>query len=110
MCLGSQLNSLFTYKFGVVERTLSEDRIALTEELAPILTTQSRPMAAPRNAIRMVTFDALYTIFRPRQPIPVQYAEEFAAAGLGTLDPEAVARSFKAGMLVYMSVVLVGSS
>lgn len=52
------------------------------------------------NAIRFVTFDALYTIIKPRAPIPVQYAEAFATAGLGTLDPQAVGRAFKDGMHV----------
>ncbi|KZV69556.1 HAD hydrolase subfamily IA REG-2-like protein [Peniophora sp. CONT] len=47
------------------------------------------------NAICFVTFDALYTIIKPRAPIPVQYAEAFATAGLGTLDPQAVGRAFK---------------
>ncbi|VDB96186.1 unnamed protein product [Peniophora sp. CBMAI 1063] len=53
-------------------------------------------MAATKRAIRFVTFDALYTLLKPRAPIPVQYAEAFAAAGLGTLDPNEVGRSFRA--------------
>ena len=54
---------------------------------------------SPGSAIRLVTFDALYTVLVPRAPIPVQYAEAFAAAGLGPLEPNAVKCSFKAGGL-----------
>ncbi|KAH9997661.1 HAD hydrolase subfamily IA REG-2-like protein [Russula vinacea] len=44
--------------------------------------------------IRLVTFDALHTLITPRKPIHVQYAEVFSPY-LGTLPPDAIARSFK---------------
>lgn len=62
-------------------------------------------MASSSNLIRFVTLDALYTILKPRAPIPVQYAEAFAAAGLGTLDPDVVGRSFKTGMTLSPSSI-----
>ena len=46
--------------------------------------------------IRLVTFDALHTLITPRKPIHVQYAEVFGPY-LGTLPPDAIARSFKLG-------------
>jgi hypothetical protein len=48
--------------------------------------------------IRLVTFDALHTLITPRKPIHVQYAEVFSPY-LGTLPPDAIARSFKLGVL-----------
>ncbi|KAF8893955.1 HAD hydrolase subfamily IA REG-2-like protein [Infundibulicybe gibba] len=47
-----------------------------------------------QRRIRLVTFDALYTLITPRQPIHVQYSQEFAPY-LGDLDPQAIKRSFK---------------
>jgi len=47
--------------------------------------------------IRLVTFDALHTLITPRKPIHVQYAEVFSPY-LGTLPPDAIARSFKLGV------------
>ena len=49
--------------------------------------------------IRLVTFDALHTIITPRQPIHVQYSAAFEPY-LGTLEPEAVKKSFKMGMQI----------
>ena len=48
------------------------------------------------GCIRLVTFDALHTLITPRKPIYVQYSEVFAPY-LGTLDPDAFPKSFKAG-------------
>src|SRR5437899_12520419 len=48
--------------------------------------------------IRLVTFDALHTLITPRKPIHVQYSEVFSSY-LGTLPPDAIARSFKLGVL-----------
>lgn len=47
--------------------------------------------------IRLVTFDALLTLVRPRQPVYVQYAQIFEPY-LGALAPDAIKRSFKSGM------------
>ncbi|KAF8236471.1 HAD-like protein [Tricholoma matsutake] len=44
--------------------------------------------------IRLVTFDALYTIITPRLPVHVQYSQTFAPY-IGVLDPEALRRSFR---------------
>lgn len=46
--------------------------------------------------IRLATFDALYTLLRPRQPIHIQYADVFTPY-LGALPPDAVKSAFKAG-------------
>jgi hypothetical protein len=47
--------------------------------------------------IRLVTFDALFTLITLRKPIHVQYSEAFSPY-LGTLPPDAIARSFKLGV------------
>ncbi|KAF8622735.1 hypothetical protein AX15_006825 [Amanita polypyramis BW_CC] len=47
--------------------------------------------------IRLVTFDALYTIITPRQPIHVQYSAAFEPY-LGTLEPETIKKSFKTAL------------
>jgi phosphoglycolate phosphatase-like HAD superfamily hydrolase len=47
--------------------------------------------------IRLVTFDALYTLVKPRRPVHVQYAEVFEQHGLRRVDPDEVKRSFKQG-------------
>ncbi|EIN12034.1 HAD-like protein [Punctularia strigosozonata HHB-11173 SS5] len=47
--------------------------------------------------IRLVTFDALHTIIRPRLPVYVQYSQTFAPY-LGTLDPDRLKQSFKAAL------------
>ena len=39
----------------------------------------------------------LHTLISPRKPICVQYSEVFAPY-LGTLDPDALSKSFKAGL------------
>jgi len=56
------------------------------------------PTAAPcelrAQMIRLVTFDALHTLITPRKPIHVQYSEVFSPY-LGTLPPDAIARSLK---------------
>jgi len=49
------------------------------------------------ECVRLVTFDALHTPITPRKPIYVQYAEVFVPY-LGTLDPDALSRSFRAGL------------
>lgn len=46
--------------------------------------------------IRLITFDALYTIIYPRRPIHVQYAEVFEPY-LGPLNPRSIQQSFKTG-------------
>lgn len=46
--------------------------------------------------IRLVTFDALYTLLEPRAPIAVQYADLFRPY-LGPLDPVAIHAAFKPG-------------
>lgn len=48
--------------------------------------------------IRLVTFDALFTLITLRQPVYVQYSEAFSPY-LGTLPPDEIARSFKLGVL-----------
>jgi len=50
--------------------------------------------------IRLVTFDALHTLITPRKPIRVQYSEVFSPY-LGTIPPDAIARSFKLGVLFF---------
>jgi len=44
--------------------------------------------------IKLVLFDALYTIVKPRAPIHVQYAQVFKPY-LGTVDPMRVKTAFK---------------
>ncbi|KAI0029097.1 HAD-like protein [Vararia minispora EC-137] len=44
--------------------------------------------------IRLVTFDALYTLLEPRAPVAVQYADLFRPY-LGSLDPAAIRAAFK---------------
>ncbi|KAF9465007.1 HAD-like domain-containing protein [Collybia nuda] len=44
--------------------------------------------------IRLVTFDALYTLIVPRLPVHVQYSQVFAPH-LGVLDPGDIRRSFR---------------
>jgi hypothetical protein len=46
--------------------------------------------------IKLVLFDALYTIVKPRAPIHVQYARVFKPY-LGTVDPMRVKAAFKIG-------------
>ncbi|RDB25020.1 putative uncharacterized hydrolase C7D4.05 [Hypsizygus marmoreus] len=45
-------------------------------------------------ALRLVTFDALYTIIIPRLPVHVQYSQTFEPY-LGTLQPDAIRESFR---------------
>ena len=46
--------------------------------------------------VRLVTFDALYTLIKPRRPIHNQYAEVFERyMNLRRIDPDEVKRSFK---------------
>jgi FMN phosphatase YigB (HAD superfamily) len=47
--------------------------------------------------IRLVTFDALYTLIRPRRPIHVQYSEVFEryVNPQRRVDPDEIKRSFK---------------
>jgi hypothetical protein len=47
--------------------------------------------------IRLVTFDALFTLIKPRAPIYVQYSRVFEPH-LGLLKPDAIKASFKTGM------------
>lgn len=54
-------------------------------------------VAENRSMKRFVTFDALHTLITPRKPIHIQYAEVFSPY-LGTLPPDAIARSFKLGV------------
>jgi len=51
-----------------------------------------RPLVV--NPIRLVTFDALYTIITPRLPVHIQYSQTFAPY-LGVLDPHSLQRSFR---------------
>lgn len=51
-------------------------------------------------AIRLVIFDALHTLLKPRRPIYVQYSQTFEPY-LGVLEPEALKNSFKTGAFVY---------
>ena len=53
-------------------------------------------------SIRVVTFDALFTLLRPRQPIHLQYARTFEPY-FGPLDPEVIKLSFKDGQSSHMS-------
>jgi hypothetical protein len=46
--------------------------------------------------VKLVLFDALYTIVKPRAPIHVQYAQVFEPY-LGTVDPTKVKTAFKIG-------------
>jgi hypothetical protein len=50
----------------------------------------------PRLPIRLVTFDALYTLIVPRLPVHVQYSQTFAPY-LGVLDPDKIRHSFRVG-------------
>lgn len=46
--------------------------------------------------VRLVLFDALHTLVKPRAPVFVQYADVFEPH-LGILSPEAIKSSFKIG-------------
>ncbi len=59
--------------------------------------SQQRSASSSDQMIRFVTFDALHTLITPRKPIHVQYAEVFCPY-LGTLPPDAIARSLKLGV------------
>ncbi|KAG7439995.1 HAD-like protein [Guyanagaster necrorhizus] len=48
-------------------------------------------------SIRLVTFDALFTLINLREPVHVQYARAFKPF-LGELDPDAVKSSFKTAL------------
>ncbi|KAF8070532.1 HAD-like domain-containing protein [Lyophyllum atratum] len=48
----------------------------------------------PLHSIRLVTFDALYTLIVPRLPIHVQYSQTFEPY-LGILDPASLRQSFR---------------
>ena len=48
------------------------------------------------HPIRLVTFDALYTIIVPRLPIHVQYSQVFEPY-LGAIPPGRIRKSFKTG-------------
>ncbi|KAG5648522.1 hypothetical protein DXG03_003133 [Asterophora parasitica] len=50
-----------------------------------------------KHPIRLVTFDALYTLIVPRLPIHVQYSQAFEPF-LGVLDPASIRQSFRVGM------------
>ena len=50
----------------------------------------------PANRIRLVTFDALFTLVKPRKPIHEQYSDAFEPF-LGRLDAARIKRSFKQG-------------
>jgi hypothetical protein len=56
--------------------------------------------------IQLVTFDALFTLVRPRQPIYVQYAQVFEPH-LGVLEPSAIKREFKSGVSCYRRATVV---
>ncbi|KAH8119404.1 HAD-like protein [Phellopilus nigrolimitatus] len=56
--------------------------------------TGSGSGAHTRARIRLASFDALFTLLRPRQPIHVQYAHAFAPF-FGPLAPDAVKAAFK---------------
>ncbi|KAF5322153.1 hypothetical protein D9619_001896 [Psilocybe cf. subviscida] len=49
------------------------------------------------SGIRLVTFDALHTIIKPRLPIYVQYSQAFEPY-LGVLSPDAIRASFKSAL------------
>ncbi|KAG6842173.1 hypothetical protein C0991_001666 [Blastosporella zonata] len=51
-------------------------------------------MAVRRAPIRLVTFDALYTVIVPRHPIHVQYSQVFEPY-IGVLDPASLKESFR---------------
>lgn len=46
--------------------------------------------------VKLILFDALYTIVKPRAPIHIQYAQVFEPY-LGTVDPMRVKAAFKVG-------------
>ena len=47
--------------------------------------------------ISLVTFDALFTLLKPRAPLHVQYADVFRHTSLGSLNPDDIKSSFKQG-------------
>lgn len=50
------------------------------------------------SSIRLVTFDALFTLIYPREPIHIQYASAFKFRNrFGDLDPLNIEASFKVG-------------
>jgi len=48
------------------------------------------------SPIRLVTFDALYTIIAPRLPVHIQYSQTFAPY-IGILNPDSLRQSFRVG-------------
>ena len=50
----------------------------------------------PPIPIRALTFDALFTLLRPRLPIHIQYVRTFQPF-FGPLDPQAIEQAFKRG-------------
>jgi len=64
---------------------------------APTAVRETFSKSLRVQMIRFVTFDVLHTLITPRRPIHVQYAEVFSPY-LGTLPPDAIARSFKLGV------------
>jgi len=67
-----------------------------------VVRTEARinnhPLCHPLMTIRLVLFDALHTLVKPRAPIFLQYANVFEPH-LGKLSPEAIKSSFKTGKL-----------
>jgi hypothetical protein len=51
--------------------------------------------------VKLVSFDALHTLVKPRLPISAQYADTFAPF-LGELSPVLIKRSFKTGILTFL--------
>ena len=51
----------------------------------------------PMTRVKLIPFDALYTLIKPRLPVYAQYSEAFTPF-LGALDPAIVKRAFKTGL------------
>ena len=56
--------------------------------------------------VKLVLFDALYTIVKPRAPIHIQYAQVFESY-LGTVDSMRVKAAFKIGARISHHVLAV---
>lgn len=74
-----------------------------------VVRTEARinnhPLCHPLMTIRLVLFDALHTLVKPRAPIFLQYANVFEPH-LGRLSPEAIKSSFKTGKFQYLAIVI----
>jgi hypothetical protein len=81
---------------GVVRSRVRTTRRVQVPGPSALSASSSRFPPPASMAIRLVTFDALYTLLEPRAPIAVQYADVFRPY-LGPLNPADIHAAFKSG-------------